>query len=139
FFAKFLNGLLASIYLQVAHETTFTSSIDVVRKLEKYAADGSLKPTTKLITADVENLYSMVPREGGIAALVRFLDKYSKYRKIGSFTIDMILKMARLILNTNYFAYKNKYYEQKRSEAMGLAIYPIFCQYLYVRMGAEIN
>ncbi|CAF3959531.1 unnamed protein product, partial [Rotaria sordida] len=124
--SKFLYHLLTPIYMQVAHETTFINSIDLVRQLEKYAADGYLKPTTKFITADVENLYTMIPREGGINALIRFLDKYSKYRKIGPFTIDMILKMARLILDTNCFAYKNKYYQQKRGGAMGSAFTQVF-------------
>ncbi|CAF4980623.1 unnamed protein product [Rotaria sp. Silwood1] len=124
--SKFLYHLLTPIYMQVAHETTFINSIDLVRRLEKYAADGYLKPTTKFITADVENLYTMIPREGGINSLIRFLDKYSKYRKIGPFTIDMILKMARLILDTNCFAYKNKYYQQKRGGAMGSAFTQVF-------------
>ncbi|CAM4987290.1 unnamed protein product [Rotaria socialis] len=124
--SKFLNNLLAPIYLQVARETTFTNSIDVVRKLQQYVANGYLKPTTKFITADVENLYTMIPREGGLNALIRFLDKYAKYRKIGPFTIDMILKMARLILDTNYFVYKNKYYKQTRGGAMGSAFTQVF-------------
>ncbi|CAF3803647.1 unnamed protein product [Rotaria sp. Silwood1] len=126
FVSKFLYHLLTPIYMQVAHETTFINSINLVRRLETYAADGYLKPTTKFITADVENLYTMIPREGGIDALIRFLNKYSKYRKIGPFTIDMILKMARLILNTNYFAYKNKYYQQKRGGAMGSAFTQVY-------------
>ncbi|CAF2844611.1 unnamed protein product [Rotaria sp. Silwood2] len=116
----------APIYLQVAQDTTFINSIDVVLILEKYTTDGYLKPTTKFITGDVENLYTMIPREGGINALIRFLDKCSKYRKIGPFNIDMILKMARLILDTNYFAYKNEYYHQKRGGAMGSVFTQVF-------------
>jgi hypothetical protein len=34
----FLNDLLGSILLRVARDTTFISSIDVGRKLEKYIA-----------------------------------------------------------------------------------------------------
>jgi hypothetical protein len=72
--SKFLNGLLAPIYLQVARETTFTNSFRVVRQLEKYAANGQLKSTTRFITADVKNLYTMIPRDGGREALLRFLE-----------------------------------------------------------------
>ncbi|CAF4248606.1 unnamed protein product, partial [Rotaria sp. Silwood2] len=32
--AKFLNNLLAPIYLRVARETTFINDIDVIQKLE---------------------------------------------------------------------------------------------------------
>ncbi|CAF3789524.1 unnamed protein product [Rotaria sp. Silwood1] len=119
--SKFLYKLLSPIYLHVAHETTVINSIDWVRKLEKYTAHGYLKTTTKFITADVENLYTMIPREGGLHVLLRFLEKYSKHGKIGPFSIDMIIKMARLILDTNYFAYINKYYKQTRGGAMGSA------------------
>jgi len=116
-----LNNLLAPIYLRAARETTFTNSIQLVRKLETYVNNGFLKSTTKFITMDVENLYTMIPRQGALEALMRFLEKYSKYRKIGPFNIHYIMKMARLILDTNNFAYKNKYYQQVRGGAMGSA------------------
>jgi hypothetical protein len=119
--SKFLNHLLAPIYLQVARETTFINDIDVVRQLENYVINGSLKSTTKFITADVKDLYTMIPRDGTIHALIRFLEKYSYHGKIGTLNIDHILKMARLILDTNYFVYNNKYYRQIRGGAMGSA------------------
>ncbi|CAF1539927.1 unnamed protein product, partial [Rotaria sordida] len=124
--SKFLYKLLSPIYLQVAYETTVINNIDLVRKLQNYTADGHLTSTTKFITADVENLYTMIPREGGIDALLRFLEKYSKHGKIGPFSIDMIMKMARLILDTNYFAYINKYYKQTRGGAMGSAFTQVY-------------
>ncbi|CAF2729090.1 unnamed protein product [Rotaria sp. Silwood2] len=82
--SKFLNNLLAPIYLQVARDTTFINDIDAVRKLETYVSNGYLSSATKFITADVKDLYAMVPREGAIEALIRFLEKYS-YR---AHTID---------------------------------------------------
>ncbi len=63
----------------------------------------------------------MIPREGALAALARFCIKYSNQRKIGTFSIDHIMKMARLILDNNCFAYNNKYYRQIRGGAMGSA------------------
>lgn len=119
--SKFLNDLLAPIYLEVARETTFINGIDVVRKLEKYAADGHLKPTTKFITADVSDLYTMIPRQGALEALGRFCVKHFIKGKIGPLTIDHIMKMARLILDSNYFAYNDKYFRQVRGGAMGSA------------------
>ncbi|CAF4832716.1 unnamed protein product, partial [Rotaria sp. Silwood2] len=100
---------------------TFINDIDVIRKLEKHAADGYFTSTTKFITTDVENLYTMIPRIGALEALGRFCSKNSKQGKIGTFAIDHIMKMARLILDTNCFAYNNKYYKQIRGGAMGSA------------------
>ena len=112
---------MAPIYLKVTREYTFINDIDVVRKLEQHAAVGHITSTTKFITSDVENLYTMIPRQGALEALARFCMKNSKQGKIGTFTIDHIMKMARLILDTNCFAYNQKYYRQIRGGAMGSA------------------
>jgi len=105
----------------VARATTFINSVQVLQKLETYAKNGYLKLTTKFITADVKNLYTMIPREGGRQALMRFLEKHSKQGKIGTLSIGYIWKMARLILESNSFVYNNKYYTQVRGGAMGSA------------------
>ncbi|CAF2189948.1 unnamed protein product [Rotaria magnacalcarata] len=119
--SKFLNDLLTPIFLKVARETTFINSIDVIRKLEKYVEDGYLQSTTKFITADVTDLYTMIPRQGALEALARFCIRHFKQNRIGTFTIDHIMKMARLILDTNCFAYNDKYYKQIHGGAMGSA------------------
>ncbi|CAF3388326.1 unnamed protein product, partial [Rotaria sp. Silwood2] len=62
--SKFLNDLLAPIYLKFTRKYTFINDIDVIRKLEQYAANGYLIGATKFITIDVENLYTMRPRQG---------------------------------------------------------------------------
>ncbi|CAF4118064.1 unnamed protein product, partial [Adineta steineri] len=119
--SKFLNDLLAPIYLKVARKTTFIHSIDVVRQLEMYVDNGNFKSTTRFITADVKNLYTMIPRQGALETLIQFLVKHSINRKIGTLYIDTILRMARLILDTNCFAYKNNDYQQIHGGAMGSA------------------
>ena len=105
----------------MARETTFIHSIDVVRQLTTYVANGYFKSTTKFITADVKNLYTMIPRIGAIEALIQFLEKHSNDHKIGTLTIDTILRMARSVLDTNCFAYQDKYYQQIHGGAMGSA------------------
>ncbi|CAF3167240.1 unnamed protein product, partial [Rotaria sp. Silwood2] len=130
--SKFLNDLLAPIYLQIARETTFINGIDVIRKLEKYVKDGHLQSTTKFITVDVNDLYTMIPREGALQVLARFCIKHSQQNRIGTFTIDHIMKMARLILDNNCFAYNNKYYKQTRGGAMGSAFTQVLANiYMY--------
>ncbi|CAF4991060.1 unnamed protein product, partial [Rotaria sp. Silwood1] len=119
--SKFLNDLLAPVFLRVARKTTFINGIDLVRTLEKYVADGHLKPTTLFITFDVENLYTMIPRQGALEALMQFLERHLHNKKIGTLRIDDIMRMARLVLDTNIFAYENKYYRQIRGGAMGSA------------------
>lgn len=119
--SEFLNNLQAPIYLEVARESTFINSTYVAQKLHQHIANGYLKSTTKFIVADVKNLYTVIPREGARITLMRFLEKYSNKGKIGTLSIDHIWKMARLILENNYFVYNDKCYKQIRGGAMGSA------------------
>ncbi|CAF1415896.1 unnamed protein product [Rotaria sordida] len=119
--SKFLNDLLAPKFLRVARQTTFINGIDLVRALEKYAANDHLKSTTLFITFDVENLYTMIPRQGALEVLLQFLERNIRNNKIGTLRIDDIMRMAHLVLDTNIFAYENKYYRQIRGGAMGSA------------------
>jgi hypothetical protein len=63
----------------------------------------------------------MISRDGAINALIRFLHKYSYQGRIGTLTIDTILRLARLVVDNNFFAYKDKYYQQTQGGAMGSA------------------
>ena len=47
----------------------------------------------------------MIPRNGAIEALARFLSKHLKNGAIGNLKIDTILRLARLVLDTNCFSY----------------------------------
>lgn len=119
--SKFLNDILAPIFLSVARETTFINDIDVIRRLEQYCNDGYFKATTKFLTIDVTDLYTMIPRDGALEALARFCMKHAYKGKIGTLALDHIMKMARLILDTNCFVFNDKYYKQIRGGAMGSA------------------
>jgi hypothetical protein len=124
--------VLAPIFLNVARQTTFINGIDVVRRLEKYAKDGHMRSTTMFITADVTDLYTMIPRQGAFEALAQFCIRHSKNGRIGTFMIDHIMKMARLILDTNTFVYNDKYYRQIRGGAMGSAFTQVLANiYMY--------
>ena len=45
---------------------------------KKHAADGHITPTIKFITTDVENLYTMIPRQVALETLGRFCIQHSK-------------------------------------------------------------
>ena len=105
----------------MARKTTYINGYDLIRALEKYASEGRLLPTTLFVTFDVTDLYTMIPRQGALEALMRFLVKHLHRGRIGTLSINDIMRMARLVLDTNYFAYKDKYYLQIRGGAMGSA------------------
>ncbi|CAF1433899.1 unnamed protein product [Rotaria sordida] len=117
--SSFLEQLLTPIYNEVTKDFTFINGIDVVRRLEKYQQDGHLTSTTLFLIFDVSDLYTMIPRDRALAVLGRFCTKYGKDRKIGNLNIDTIIRLVRIVLDTNSFAYKDKYYRQIKGGAMG--------------------
>ena len=119
--SKSLNDLLAPIYLKVTLQYTFINDIDVIRRLEQYTSDGYCQSTTKFVTIDVENLYTMIPRQSALDALARFCIQHSIQGKIGTLTIDHIMKVACLILDTNCFAFNHPCYKRIRGGVMGSA------------------
>ncbi|CAF1291530.1 unnamed protein product [Rotaria sp. Silwood1] len=117
--SSFLDQLLTPIYNYVTKDITFINSIDLIRKLKEYEQKGYLTSTTLLVIFDVTDLYTMIPRDGAIAALRRFCQKYSANGKIGNLKVETIIKLACVVLDTNTFAYKDKYYRQIKGGAMG--------------------
>jgi hypothetical protein len=107
--------------LKVARKTTYINGFDLIRALEKYASEGRLLPTTLFVTFDMADLYTMIPRQGAVEARMRFLVQHLHRGQIGSLSINDIMRMARLVLDTNYFVYKDKYYLQMRGGVMGWA------------------
>ncbi|CAF2793034.1 unnamed protein product [Rotaria sp. Silwood2] len=117
--SAFLDELLTPTYNYVTKDITFINGVDVIRKLKDYQEHGHLTSTTLFVIFDVADLYTMIPREGAIAALTRFCKKYSVHGKIGNVNIDTIIQLACVVLDTNSFAYRNKYYRQIKGGAMG--------------------
>ena len=68
------------------------------------------------------DLYTAMPRQGALEALMRFLEQHLHRGRIGTLSINDIMRMTRLVLDTNYFAYKDKYYLQIRGGTMGSAL-----------------
>ena len=112
--STFLNELLSPLFNQVAQTTTFINGIDLVRGLEQYRDSGSLLPTTVFITFDVTDLYTMILREGALAALARFCAQHSNSGKIENISMDTILRLARIVLNTNTFAYMINIFDKSK-------------------------
>ncbi|CAF4005492.1 unnamed protein product [Rotaria sordida] len=117
--SSFLDQLRTPIYNYVTKDITFINSIGLIRKLNEYQQKGYLTSTTLFVIFDVTDLYTMIPRDGAIAALRQFCQKYSVNGKIGNLKVETIIKLASIVLYTISFAYKNKYYRQIKGGAMG--------------------
>ncbi|CAF1154105.1 unnamed protein product [Rotaria magnacalcarata] len=117
--STYLNNLLRPIFNHVARKTIYNNSIDPVKQLETYQKQGYLLTSTQFITIDVKNLYTMIPQAGALDALHRFCMKHATELKFGNLTVNTIIRLVCLVLDTNYFVFNNKYYKQIRGGAMG--------------------
>ena len=73
----------------------------------------------KFVIFDVADLYTMISRDGALVALQKFLCKYAIEGRIHNMTIDTLIRMARLVLDTNCFVFQGKHCQQIRGGAMG--------------------
>ena len=67
----------------------------------------------------VSDLYTMLPHDGTIAALARFLTEYTRDHKLQGMSIDTIIHLTRVVLNNNVFIDDNKICRQTKGGAMG--------------------
>ncbi|CAF1393936.1 unnamed protein product [Rotaria sordida] len=95
--SDFLNELIRPIYDQYNKENTIIDGVNLIKRLEKYAADGHLKSSTLFCTFDITNLYTMLPQDESIRILGDFLHTYVE----------------------NAFVYDHKFYKQIIGGAMG--------------------
>jgi hypothetical protein len=117
--SHFLDQLLRPLFNQVARHTIIINGIHLVRRLELYRDCNRLLPTTRFVTFDVTDLYTMIPRDGALIVLQEFLFQHGTNGQINGMAIDTLMKMARLVLDTNCFLFENKYYQQIRGGGMG--------------------
>ena len=110
--SHFLDHLLRPVFDCVAEQTTYINGIDLVRQLENYRDSGHLLSSTQFVTFDVTDLYTMIPRNGALEALGRFVMQNATKGKIGNLSVDTVLQLSRLVLDTNCFVYENNYYRQ---------------------------
>ena len=118
--SKFLGQLIRRLFDRHARSTTIIDGVDLIRRLESYASNGYLKSTTYLCTFDITDLYTMLPQEESLDVLMEFLIHYD-YHKVKGISLDVIRKLARIVIQENVFIYDKRYYKQIIGGAMGSA------------------
>jgi hypothetical protein len=59
----------------------------------------------------------MIPQVEGALSLKKMLD-YLKLKAIGKLKTEVIIRLARFVMQNNYFSYNNQFYHQIRGGAM---------------------
>ena len=104
----------------MAFTTTITSGFELLKRLQQWSIT-NISQETILCTVDVVDLYTMIPQIEGVLALKKMLDKL-QLKQIGGLKIETIIRLARFVIQNNYFKYNDQYYRQIRGGAMGSPI-----------------
>ncbi|CAF1424867.1 unnamed protein product [Adineta steineri] len=102
------------------HLATYWSQIPTAAAVVA-AAVASINTTTNktsLCTIDAVDLYTMIPQLKGILALEKMLD-HLQLKQVGGLHTETIIRLAKFVMENNYFKYKDEYYHQVRGGAMG--------------------
>ncbi|CAF4552513.1 unnamed protein product [Rotaria socialis] len=94
--------------------------LDYLSKSKAYTKNGYLKPKTYLCTFDITDLYTMLPQEESLDILIEFLLQHD-YQKVQNIPIDIIRKLALIVIKENVFVYERKFYRQVIGGAMSSA------------------
>ncbi|CAF1626475.1 unnamed protein product, partial [Adineta ricciae] len=115
--SKFLDSLLRPLFDQMASMTTVTSGFELIKHLQKWSTT-KLNNETLLSTIDATDLYTMIPQTEGVLTLKQMLDHH-QLKHINNLKVEAIIRLARFVMQNNYFSYNNQFYHQIRGGAMG--------------------
>ena len=116
--SELLDEIIRPIYNIYNKDNTIIDSVYLIKRLEKYEADGQLKPSTLFCTFDIKNLFTMLPQDQAIEILGQFLRAYAG-EYINGLSVTTIQKLAEIVLKQNAFVCNNKFYKQVVGGAMG--------------------
>ncbi|CAM4834592.1 unnamed protein product [Rotaria magnacalcarata] len=118
--SKFLDKLIRPIFDKHARSTTIIGGVDLIQRLEAYTINGHHIPNTYFCTFDITDLYTMLPQEESLDILIEFLLQHS-YQKVQNIPIDIIRKLALIVIKEDVFVYEKKFCRQAIDGAMGSA------------------
>ena len=116
--SEYLNELIQPIYNENTKDSTCIDSVDLIKRLQTYTDNGHLQSTTLFGVSDVKNLYTMIPQDGSLVVLDKFLRTY-RGEYVNNLSVTTILILAEIVLKENAFVCNNKFYKQVIGGAMG--------------------
>lgn len=79
----------------------------------------------KLVSYDVTALFTSVPVDKALEVITRKLNNDDTLEDRTDLTVEQISQLLEVCLNTTYFLYNGKYYQQTHGAAMGSPISPL--------------
>ncbi|CAF0855175.1 unnamed protein product [Didymodactylos carnosus] len=104
--SKFLDELLQPIFDDKCKKPTIINGAHLITELSEYTKKGLFQSTTLFCTFDIHNLYTMLPQDEALNTLMEFLHAHG-YKKVKGINLDIIRKLAFIVIKENVFAYAN--------------------------------
>jgi hypothetical protein len=133
--ANYLASVLWSTLDRLTHCQKFYADADAVQALELYAQRQRLRSTTFFVTFTMDDLSTVFPHPQILAALDHFLCTYAfddeEFQR-AQISVNTIVELVRLALESQYFVYENRLYRQVTGGASGSPLtLPLAYIYLY--------
>ena len=132
--ARYLSGILWSMFNQVTGCRTFKKNTELVDALEHYQQQGHLRETTHFVTFNINDICTKFAHDIAIKALDKFLCAHRSELEtvVEGLTNETIIQLVHLVLRNQFFIYENKLYQQIHGTASGsLLTRPLACIYLF--------
>ena len=84
-----------------------------------------LLPEECMVSYDVESLFTSVPVESAISIIRKHLEEDKESHQRTAMSVNQISFLLKFCLNTTYFTFQGKIYEQAKGAAMGSSLSPI--------------
>lgn len=117
--AKFLNNYI-KIKSSFNPQYSLSNSLDLINKIKNV----HIPPNSKLISLDVESLFTNVPYH---ECLILLEQQFERQRLLPG-EINDIINLTKLSMEQNYFRFNNTYYRQKEGLAMGSPLSPLMAE-----------
>ena len=92
-----------------------------------------------MVTADVTSLYTNIPHEEGISAVLEGLEKHKDIRPPDTPCNKIIEQFLRFILKGNYFDFMDKHYLQTQGTAMETKMAPPYANIFMAKIEQHLT
>ena len=104
---------------------------DLLRYFKQLNETNSLPANCKPIALDLKSMYSNIPTEEGIEAFRKELEN----REDKTIPTDFLIKLLRLVLQSNVFEFNKEFWIQLLGTAMGTRVAPTYANIFYESLG----
>ena len=117
--AKELSRILKHLVDRSPHHVM--NNLDLIESIRSI----QLQPEECMVSYDVEGLFTSVPVESAISIIKKHLEEDKELHQRTAMTVNQISCLLEFCLNTTYFKFQGKMYEQVKGAAMGSPFSPI--------------